>query len=136
MIQHGTQCFGCTGSQVAYWIYRPSADTNASQNRQTISLHLGPGPTTASARIVYPKFNDAFTITTTKPRATALSSYLDPDGRHLATINCPSTPTKTCQAGPFEGIERGTTSRTWNLHITKHSQNPATVHVVVRFTQP
>ena len=137
VIQHGTPCFGCKGSRAVYWVYRPVvAPPTASQNRQLITVHLGPGPTSASARIVYPKFNDTFTITTTKPPATALSGYLDADGRHLATINCPSTATATCHAGPFEGLERGTTSRTWYLHIAKHSQNPATVHVVVRFTQP
>ena len=136
VIDHGTPCFGCKGSPVTYWAYRPplaAAIDGTPPMRQSASLHLAAGPQHASFRVVYPRFGDTFTIITARPRSAAITGYLEVDGRRIARFECRSGSHATCRAGPFEGLERGAASRTWYLHIAKHTRSPADVSVTVQF---
>ncbi len=135
---HGGPCFGCKGAPVTYWAYRASSNPAADQApplRQSGSLHLAAGQRHASIRVTYPRFGDMFTITAARPRSAAVTGYLEVDGRRMAAFECRTAARATCRAGPFEGLERGAASRTWYLHITKHTRAPADVSVTVRFRQ-
>ena len=136
VVRHGSPCFGCKRSPVRYWAYRaqpaPSTDRSPPM-RQSASLHLAAGQQNASFRIGYPRFGDTFTISTVRHRNAAITGYLEADGRHMAGFECRSASHATCRAGPFEGFERGAVSRSWYLHITKHTRAPADVFVTVRF---
>jgi hypothetical protein len=136
VVNHDGPCFGCKSSPVRYWAYRPlpaAAMDRAAPVRQSASLHLAAGQQHASVRIGYPRFGDTFTITAARPRSAAITGDLEVDGRHIAEFDCRSVSHATCRAGPFEGLERGAASRTWYLHITKHTRAPADVSVTVRF---
>ena len=136
VVNHGGPCFGCKGSPVTYWVYRAQPARSADRSlpmRQSASLHLAAGQQHASVRVGYPRFGDTFTITAARPRRAAITGYLEVDGRHIAEFACRSVSHATCRAGPFEGLERGSASRTWYLHITKHTRAPADVSVAVRF---
>jgi hypothetical protein len=129
-------CFGCKGSPVRYWAYRPqpaAAMDRAPPMRQSASLHLAAGQQQASVRIGYPRFGDTFTITAARPRSAAITGYLEVDRRPIAEFDCRSVSHATCRAGPFEGLERGAASRIWYLHVTKRTRAPADVSVTVRF---
>jgi hypothetical protein len=136
VVKHGGPCFGCRGSPVTYWLYRPQPAPSADRSlpmRQSASLHLAAGHQVASVRIGYPRFGDTFTITAARPRRAAITGYLEVDGRHMAEFACRSISQATCRAGPFDGLERGAASRIWYLHITKQTRAPANVSVTVRF---
>ncbi len=136
VVNHGGPCFGCKGSPVRYWAYRPQTAPSTDRSlpmRQSASLHLAAGQRHASVRIGYPRFGDTFTITVARPRSAAITGYLEVDGRHVAGFDCRSVSHATCRAGPFEGLERGAASRIWYLRITKHTRAPADVSVTVRF---
>ena len=136
VIDHGSPCFGCKDSPVTYWAYRaqpaPSAD-RAPPTRQSASLHLAAGQQQASFRVIHPRFGNAFTIITARPRSAAITGYLEVDGRHMAAFECRSVTHAICRLGPFEGLERGAASRIWYLHIAKQTRAPADVSVSVRF---
>jgi hypothetical protein len=104
--------------------------------RQSASLHLAAGQQHASVRVTYPRFGDTFTIIAARPRSALITGYLEVDGRQMSRFACRSASHATCRAGPFEGLERGSASRAWYLHITKHTQTPADVTVTVHFRRP
>jgi len=136
VVSNDGPCFGCKGSPVRYWAYRPrpaAATDRAPPTRQSASLHLAAGQQHASVRIGYPRFGDMFTIIAARPRSAAITGYLEVDGRHIAEFDCRSVSHATCRAGPFEGLERGAASRIWYLQVTKHTRAPANVSVTVRF---
>ena len=136
VVKHGSACFGCKRSPVAYWAYRarPAAAIDRTPPmRQSASLHLATGRQHASFRVVYPRFGDTFTIITARPRSALITGYLEVDGRHTAGFKCRSDSHATCRAGPFEGFDRGAASRIWYLHIVKHTRAPANVSVTVHF---
>ena len=138
VVKHGGPCFGCKGSPVTYWAYRPQPAPSVDRAlpmRPSASLHLAAGQQHASVRIGYPRFGDTFTIITARPRGAAITGYLEVDGRHIAGFECRSASDATCRAGPFEGLERGAASRIWYVHITKNTRAPADVSVTVRFRQ-
>ena len=136
VVNHGSPCFGCKRSPVAYWVYRagpaPSVG-RAPPMRQSASLHLAAGQQHASVRIVYPRFDDTFTIIAARPTSAAITGYLNVDGKRLASFECRSVSHATCRAGPFEGLQRGAASRVWYLHIAKRTRAAADVYVTVRF---
>lgn len=136
VVDHGSPCFGCKRSPVTYWAYRAQpaiAPDRAPPMRQSASLHLAVGQQHASFRVVYPRFGDTFTIIAARPRSALITGYLEVDGRHMARFECRSGSHATCRVGPFEGLERGAASRTWYLHIAKHTRAPADVSVTVHF---
>jgi hypothetical protein len=139
VVKQGSPCFGCKRSPVTYWAYRarlaPAIDRTPSL-RQSASLHLAAGPQNASVRVTYPRFGDTFTIIAARPRSALITGYLEVDGRQMSGFTCRSAAQATCRAGPFEGLERGAASRTWYLHITKHTRAPADVSVTVHFRRP
>jgi hypothetical protein len=139
VVKDGSPCFGCKHSPVTYWAYRarsaPAVDRTP-PIRQSASLHLAAGQQHASVRVTYPRFGDTFTIIAARPRSALITGYLEVDGRQMSRFACRSASHATCRAGPFEGLERGSASRAWYLHITKHTQTPADVTVTVHFRRP
>jgi hypothetical protein len=140
VVKDGSPCFGCKRSPVTYWAYRarsgPAVDRTPPPIRQSASLHLAAGQQHASVRVTYPRFGDTFTIIAARPRSALITGYLEVDGRQMSRFACRSASHATCRAGPFEGLERGSASRAWYLHITKHTQTPADVTVTVQFRRP
>ena len=92
VVNRGGPCFGCRGSPVRYWVYRPQPAPSADRSlpmRRSASLHLAAGQQAASVRIGYPRYGDTFTITAVRPRRAAITGYLEVDGRHMAEFDMP-----------------------------------------------